>query len=132
MNSPISAPFQHMRQSARSPALVTGRPAQFCSAVPDGDDSRAQFAGKPRVVMSGAGHEVPIFACTEVLTLLIFKSVAASGHGPGIFPRFSLSRHLPSAFSSFFLNLSRFLMICFWQFTGSARTDAAETERTTS
>src|SRR6185503_414555 len=103
--------------------VLEGSPAHVFS-MPVGVVSNAQLVEKPRVVRSGAGQDSPIFVRIFDLMVSILSCVAVSGQGPARVPMFCLSMHLPTCFRYVFLNLSRFLTICFWQLAGSAFAEA--------
>src|SRR5262249_31356368 len=97
-NSASSAAFQHLRHSANSVGVVTGS-APHCASTPwVAAGSKAQLAGKPSAETSAMVHAAAIFSATIWFVSWIFSWVVASGHGPGIFPMFSLSRHFSFVF----------------------------------
>jgi hypothetical protein len=80
-------------------------------------------------VRSPATHAA--FTLSEIFWLVvwIFRSAAASGHGPDIFPSFSASRHLACTLRNVFLNLSSDVMSVFSHFAGSACAGNGEEEQ---
>src|SRR5262249_54771901 len=104
--------------------LVTGSVAHAASTPLD-PLSKAQVLGKPRVVRSGSGHSSAIFATALSRVAWIFSWVAASGHGPGIFPTFWLSMHFSVLLRTCFFNLASCCTMVFWHLTGSAATGTA-------
>src|SRR5262249_36270755 len=112
-----SEDFQHSRQSETSVGVPTARASQLASApVAPGLKLHEAYPA----TSFGSAQPLAIFSSAFMSVVWIFRFAVASGHGPGVFPTFSLSRHFSCVLRTTFLYLRSDPRIAFWHFAGSA------------